>query len=198
MTDTYIVTLCRTCRASAPFIRDSDGGFVGRLSLDSVAQASPDGTQGFGFIYAGFEAIGMVTAGLYFFREFLQRHQGHEVVTSVRRDTEDVELSLEWEDDQATADDGDLPAGWAMSEFELRCKICNKRCRTELAEPLRVGPERAVTQEQARLFSDAVMPAVPASLRGCEPYDLDELTRLVGFMRRHQGHELVSRGVGIE
>jgi hypothetical protein len=194
-----VFTFCRSCLKMAPMLAEGEGGFTGRPSADRSATRFEGGLQNFGYVYSAFEAIGLVTHDLFRFNEFLVSHAGHSIETLSDGGPAEADPDLarvEGDEEEEWADE--LPEGWQFAHFEVRCRTCKKRHRTDDPAVLRSSAERVLAPEQIELFADAVLPLLEDNMYRCEPLGDRELARVAGFLKRHDGHQLAARLVAEE
>src|SRR6266545_894762 len=158
-------TVCKTCRIAAPLLADGEGVFTGFCSLSSDRVTLEAGRQNFGYLYSGFESLGMITLDLYTFKGFLVRHDGHEVIT-LPDDGADQIVALGAEEEEWT---DDLPEGWVVAYLEIACRTCKKRRRSRSTDNFEVREQRAVDPAQARCFIERIVPVLPDNLYRCVP-----------------------------
>jgi hypothetical protein len=93
-------TVCDDCDAEAPEM--GDAGFLGYPSMDDAAGDCDAAT--FGSIHRALSGAHLVTSEVDAFREFLEKHKGHHVVT----ETEDGPAFGEGDEDDEDDEDGEF------------------------------------------------------------------------------------------
>jgi HEAT repeat protein len=188
-------TVCTRCRVEGPPV--GDFGFIGAPSLET--KPSKKGIHPFGYLYAGFAALGLLTEEIEAFKAFLEAHHGHPL--HQYDDAGDEEIGEE-EDDEDGAES--VSASKATRKFtfkkgkfveafhELACEKCGAVYRGSSSEKLRPFEPMPLTRERVTLFETNCGDIESHTYRvGGFPFeDIDPIAR---FLRKHSGHAVVVR-----
>jgi HEAT repeat protein len=188
-------TVCTLCGVEAPEV--GDFGFIGAPSLET--KRSKKGTHPFGYLYAGFAALGLLTEEIEAFKAFLEAHHGHKLHRY--DDAGGEELGEEEDgDDGAGSVSPSKPTrkftfkkGKFVEAFhELACEECGEVYRGSSSEKLRPFEPMPLTRERVTLFETNCGDIESHTYRvGGFPFeDIDPIAR---FLRKHSGHAVVVR-----
>lgn len=174
-----VETVCATCRLRAPSL--GDAGYMGRPSpaehsWDPEEEIAPS----FGYIFAGLEAIGMVSWDLVRYRDFLLAHDGHQLTLVVDGDS-DVRAT--------NAAPVPPPDGAIVAAFEQKCYDCRRRRWSKCVELVIPRSEKALSGGDVELFLERACGTSDAC-HAVAPFGDEETSRVAAFLRQHGGHRV--------
>jgi HEAT repeat protein len=180
---------CDECKTDAPEI--GDFGYIGSPNLDPKRRGS------FGYIYQGFEALGILPAELEDFKLFLERHRGHRIRSSpeLLRPDEQVGYQESPEGRRKTKPRRIKRGRFAKASYEIKCKPCSAIFTSLDFAPMRPFEPFEISAERIRVFRKHVLSCEDDIYRvGHLLLDpRGELADLDAFLREHEGHSMVAR-----
>lgn len=182
--------VCARCRVEAPEVGDL--GHIGAPSLDSKRRAR--GPQTFGYLYAGFAALGLLTEEIEAFKAFLDEHAGH----PIRQYSDLGEEGADGDDDATQSGRGRTRrfrfknGRFAEAFHQLACESCGETQRASASERLRPFDAIVLTAERAATFL-AHAAAADEDCYRVGGFPFDDLAALAQFLARHHGHRIVAR-----
>jgi hypothetical protein len=182
--------VCLKCGVEAPEV--GDFGYIGLPVANP--EKSRGALQGFGFIYAGFAAVGAFSEELEAFKAFLDEHGAHPIRQYFDSGEQDFGNDEEIDEPPRRIKRFRFKKrGFVEAFHELYCENCKTSYSSGSSERLRKFDSIPLTPERIDLFLTNVAQVDEVNFHKVGGFPFDDIHHIAAFLRKHKKHHPVAR-----
>lgn len=183
---------CTECgEVEAPELGDM--GMMGFPSLSTEERKNRRIPQNFGYLYEGFEAIGLYTESIDAFLRFLHDHAGHQLFITEEDESpyekfEDKEWYQEAREETFGPLRPDDDLQYQSARFVAECSKCGESCESHSTDMARVAKSQQLPPGNIEAFYLRVHQRLNTDFDASHPFGPTDLHELGEFLKKHKDH----------